>query len=95
MKPNLYALDEPFVRATTSTDPSAREKIPAKVLETAEIPDVPSANCCFAQLLNPKGLEVDYFVSHWWGHPFERTVQALTNFAEEVRRVSLVLGTNF
>ena len=52
---------------------------PAKA---ARIPEVPTEDCCFAQLLNPRGLEVDYFVSHWWGHPFEQTVNALSNFAE-------------
>ena len=75
-EPNLYALDRPFVRATTSADASARSHIPAAVLDAAEIPGVPAENCCFAQLVNPQGLDVDYFVSHWWGHPLERTLQA-------------------
>ena len=74
--PNLYALDRPFVRATTSADASARSKIPCAVLDAAEIPSAPAEDCCFAQLLNPEGLDVDYFVSHWWGHPLERTLQA-------------------
>ena len=76
MTQNLYGLDWPFVRATTSADRSTRNEIPAAVLETAEIPDVPDENCCFAQLLNPEGLDVDFFVSHWWGHPFEQTIKA-------------------
>ena len=54
------------------------------VLQAAGIPACPADDCSFAQLLNPDGLEVDYFVSHWWGHPFERTVQALENFAKSV-----------
>ena len=76
MTPNLYALDKPFVRATTSADASARSEIPRAVLDAAEIPSAPAEDCCFAQLLNPEGLDVDYFVSHWWGHPLERTLQA-------------------
>lgn len=84
MIPNLYSMDKSFVQATTHTDINKREQIPEEVLKTAGIPGVPKHNCCFAQLMNPKGLEVDYFVSHFWGHPFQRTVQALSNFAEEV-----------
>lgn len=84
MQPNLYAMNAFLVQATTSEDPSAREKIPKEILRMAEIPGVPPADCCFAQLLNPEGLDVDFFVSHYWGHAFSRTVQALTNFAEEV-----------
>merc|ERR1719161_333040 len=88
MNPNLYALDRPFVRATSSADASARSHIPAAVLNAAEIPGVPAENSCFAQLLNPKGVDVDYFVSHWWGHPLERTIKALTNFAKaEYKRI--------
>ena len=84
MEPNLYAIDRFLVKPTTSAGANAREGIPEAVLQDAEIPAKPAADCCFSQLLNPDGLEVDYFVSHWWGHPFERTVQALSNFAETV-----------
>ena len=66
----------PFVKPTTSADPSARSAIPAAVLEAAEIPAAPAEDCSFAQLLNPEGVDVDFFVSHWWGHPFEQTLQA-------------------
>ena len=58
MTPNLYALDGPVVRATTSADASARSAIPAAVLDAAEIPGAPAENCCFAQLLNPGGLDL-------------------------------------
>ena len=90
MQPNLYALDKEFVKPTTkkkpatSSDANARSEIKDSVLQAAGIPASPAKECCFAQLLNPDGLEVDYFVSHWWGHPFERTVQALDNFAKFV-----------
>ena len=82
--PNLYAIDRPFVQATTSPDASARKDIPAKVLAAGNIPDAPEFACCFSQLLNPDGLVVDVFVSHWWGHPFEHTVRALSIFADSV-----------
>ena len=84
MAPNLYALDAPFVRATTSADPAARDGIPQEVLEAARVPPRPQEACCYAQLLNPDGLAVDVFVSHFWGHPFQRTVAALTRLAEDV-----------
>ena len=82
MQPNLYALDKEFVKPTTkkkpatSSDANARSEIKDSVLRAAEIPASPAEDRCFAQLLNPDGREVDYFVSHWWGHPFERTIKA-------------------
>ena len=84
MEANLYALDKLLVRATTSFDPGSRANIPAEVLGAVGIPSVPKHDCCFSQVLNPNGLAVDVFVSHFWGHPFERTVYALTNFAATV-----------
>jgi len=86
MTPNLYSMNESFVQATTATDRSKRNEIPEEVLKIIGVPSAPKATCCFAQLINPDGLEVDYFVSHYWGHPFERTVLALSNFAEGVYR---------
>jgi len=84
MNPNLYSMDESFVQATTSTDVRARDSITDDVLEIIGVPEAPNETCCYAQLINPQGLEVDYFVSHYWGHEFERTVKALSNFAEGV-----------
>jgi len=85
---NLYAMDEPFVRETTRAGPNTRRSIPKEVLHIAEIPKSPEYDCCFAQLLNPEGLDVDYFISHWWGHNFRRTVEALIKFAgKEYRKI--------
>jgi len=84
MAPNFYAVDEFFVQDTTSADARRRKDITQEVLKSAEVPNAPKANCCFAQLLNPEGLQTDYFVSHYWGRPFGRTVLALSNFAEGV-----------
>ena len=78
---NLYSIDEYFVKPTTNRVRSARDGIPEAVLEAAEVPAAPGSNCCFSQLLNPEGLRVDYFVSHFWGHSFQKTVKALSNFA--------------
>jgi len=84
MMPNLYAMNEFFVMETTRADPNTRNGIPQEVLEAAGVPEAPETNCSFAQLLNPEGVEVDYFVSHYWGHPLTQTVQSLSNFAESV-----------
>jgi len=84
MIPNLYSMDKSFVQATTSTDGKARDSIADDVLEIIGVPNAPAETCCYAQLINPQGLEVDYFISHYWGHEFERTVTALSNFAEQV-----------
>lgn len=40
----------------------------------------PKRSCCFAELVNPAGLQCDYFVSHSWGHPFVSSVATLSNF---------------
>ncbi|CAK9026198.1 unnamed protein product [Durusdinium trenchii] len=37
----------------------------------------------FSELLNPHGLMVHSFVSHYWGHIFEKTIAALRLWAEE------------
>eukprot|EP00971_Amphidinium_carterae_P137466 2724234-Amphidinium_carterae.1 len=43
----------------------------------------PSAHdCSFAELLNPEGVQVHIFVSHYWGHPFSSTVRCLRHAAE-------------
>ena len=34
--------------------------------------------------MNPHGLDVDVFVSHYWAHPFARTHSALSNYAESI-----------
>jgi len=67
MTPNLYAVENFFALLdTTSADVSKRKYIAQEVLTVAEVSGVTEANCCFAQLLNPGGLETDYLVSHYW-----------------------------
>ena len=84
MKTNLYAYNTEFVQPLTDSDAAARAHIPAEVLEAARVPGVPQHKCCFSQLLNPDGVEVDVFISHYWAHDFARTVQALCHYAEAV-----------
>lgn len=52
------------------------------MLETEDIPALPKESCSFSQLLNPEGLEVDYFVSLFWGHIFQQTISVLPKFTE-------------
>jgi len=81
---NLYAIDEHFVMPTTSHDGHLRDKIPKAVLEAAGVPDVPMNDVCYSQMVNPNGICVDYFVSHWWGNDYDDTERCLTNFAKAV-----------
>lgn len=84
MKTNLYAMDQAFVQATTNKNEAARVNIPEDVLTLSGIPSKPKEDISFSQLINPDGLEVDYYVSHAWAHPFEKTMKALTHFAEGI-----------
>jgi len=68
--PNLYTIDKSFVQKKTSADTRMREGIPENVLKTAGVPSAPVENSLFAQLLNPEGQTVDYFISHAWGNEF-------------------------
>ena len=33
--------------------------------------------------MNPGGVDVDFFVSHYWGHNFRSTLSSLEKFAEK------------
>jgi len=81
---NMYALNDYFVSPTTSCNKELRNKIPNGVLKAAGVPEPPPEDVSFAEMINPEGLQVDYFVSHWWGHDFEKTVACLSKFAKEV-----------
>merc|ERR1740124_1497072 len=85
MTPDSHSMDEFFIKPVTDTRDRLRDRIPEDVLNIANIPSAPDEEtCCFAQLMNPDGLEADYAVTHTWWHPFERTVRSLSNFAEGV-----------
>eukprot|EP00438_Fugacium_kawagutii_P020060 Skav201040 [mRNA] locus=scaffold3386:239568:241443:+ [translate_table: standard] len=74
--PNLYALDT-FV-VTPMSRPGmceAREHDPRQTIAKA------TGKSSFSELVNPWGLWVHCFVSHFWGHDFSRTVAALELWA--------------
>eukprot|EP00435_Cladocopium_sp_Y103_P009775 s4213_g2.t1 len=75
--PNLYALD------TFVVTPMSKPGI-CGAREHDEQHTVAEAHGClsFSQLVNPFGLFVHCFVSHFWGHDFTSTVTALDLWAE-------------
>ena len=74
---NLYAMDT-FV-VTPMSQPG---KCDARDQDSANV--VPEANeeMSFSEVVNPYGLIVHCFVSHFWGHLFSQTVAALRRWAE-------------
>ena len=74
---NLYAMDT-FV-VTPMSQPG---KCDARDQDSANV--VPDANdkMSFSEVVNPHGLIVHCFVSHFWGHLFSQTVAALRPWAE-------------
>ena len=74
---NLYAMDT-FV-VTPMSQPG---KCDARDQDSANV--VPEANeeMSFSEMVNPHGLIVHCFVSHFWGHLFSQTVTALRRWAE-------------
>ncbi|CAK9055335.1 unnamed protein product [Durusdinium trenchii] len=70
--PNLYAFDT-FVVTPMSTPGhcAAREQDAQQTIPCA------TRASSFSELLNPYGLYVHSFVSHYWGHLFSSTVRAL------------------
>ena len=74
---NLYAMDT-FV-VTPMSQPGecdARDQDSANVVPEAD------ENMSFSEVVNPHGLIVHCFVSHFWGHLFSQTVTALRRWAE-------------
>ena len=74
---NLYAMNT-FV-VTPMSQPG---KCDARDEDSANV--VPAANekMSFSEVINPHGLIVHCFVSHFWGHLFSQTVTALRRWAE-------------
>ena len=74
---NLYAMDTFVV-----TPMSKPGKCDARDQDSANV--VPEANekMSFSEVVNPYGLIVHCFVSHFWGHLFGQTVTALRRWAE-------------
>eukprot|EP00927_Polykrikos_kofoidii_P028408 TRINITY_DN24817_c0_g1_i1.p1 TRINITY_DN24817_c0_g1~~TRINITY_DN24817_c0_g1_i1.p1 ORF type:complete len:702 (-),score=86.59 TRINITY_DN24817_c0_g1_i1:141-2093(-) len=79
MKTDLYALNRFFISPVTATDPILRGNLKPTLVSDLSIP-VPPVACSYSQLLNPRGMTIQIFISHYWGHEFRRTVDALTNY---------------
>ena len=74
--PNLYALDTFVVTPITRPGPcEAREHAQGTIAEATHMKS-------FSELVNPNGLIVHCFVSHFWGHDFKETVRALDFWAD-------------
>ncbi|CAE8597730.1 unnamed protein product [Polarella glacialis] len=71
---NMYALDKLIVRPVTSL--SDHGSLPKDLKVRACQPE-PTHDCSYAELVNPTGLPVHFFVSHFWGHLFRDTMRAL------------------
>ena len=82
--PNMYVLNESFVSPTTSHNRELREEIPNVVLEAAGVPEAPLEDLSYSEMVNPEGVQIDYFVLHWWGHSYRKIVASLTKFAKEI-----------
>ncbi|CAK9046130.1 unnamed protein product [Durusdinium trenchii] len=76
--PNLYALDT-FV-VTPMSKPGTCAAREQDVHQT--IPCATGASS-FSELVNPNGLYVHCFVSHFWGHLFSSTLKALDIWAQD------------
>lgn len=74
---NLYALDRFVVTPITQVGESD-----ARVKATDRVPRA-LRQCSYAELLNPQGRTLHYFVSHWWGHTFAKTMEALSHWAKQ------------
>ncbi|CAJ1413994.1 unnamed protein product [Effrenium voratum] len=80
MATNLYALNQWVIMPGTCPN---SEELPEELRRSAGMP-VAQHESSFAELMNPDGLGVDYFVSHFWGHPFKDTCAALRSWSSQV-----------
>ena len=74
---NLYAMDS-FV-VTPMSRPGSCD---ARDQDSANVVPLANEEMSFSELVNPSGLIVHCFVSHFWGHLFSQTVTALRRWAE-------------
>lgn len=77
---NLYSFNQFFVKPVTTPISSAPPLVPEKVRRLACIPDA-SHGTSYSELVNVAGVVVDYFVSHFWGHYWPDTFEALNKWA--------------
>eukprot|EP00401_Gymnodinium_catenatum_P039979 CAMPEP_0117564738 /NCGR_PEP_ID=MMETSP0784-20121206/56196_1 /TAXON_ID=39447 /ORGANISM="" /LENGTH=428 /DNA_ID=CAMNT_0005362487 /DNA_START=50 /DNA_END=1333 /DNA_ORIENTATION=+ len=79
MQEDLYALDR-FVVAPGTNPQNASEDLWSRLYAMSQLRR-PSHVCSYAELVNPAGVHVDFFLSHYWGHLFACTIAALTSHA--------------
>ena len=75
--PNLYAMDT-FV-VTPMSQPG---RCAARDQDSGNVVPQTYEKMSFSEVVNPHGLIVHCFVSHFWGHLFSQTVTALRRWAE-------------
>ena len=75
--PNLYAMDT-FV-VTPMSQPG---RCAARDQDSGNVVPPTYEKMSFSEVVNPHGLIVHCFVSHFWGHLFSQTVTALRRWAE-------------
>eukprot|EP00927_Polykrikos_kofoidii_P028103 TRINITY_DN24597_c0_g1_i1.p1 TRINITY_DN24597_c0_g1~~TRINITY_DN24597_c0_g1_i1.p1 ORF type:complete len:1111 (-),score=211.21 TRINITY_DN24597_c0_g1_i1:233-3565(-) len=85
LQTNLYALDRFVIRPVTDTDQTIKETVPQQMREAARLPDA-TRKCSYSELVNPTGVSVDFFVSHWWGHSFVDTMLAIQKWANRAHQ---------
>ena len=75
--PNLYAMDTYVV-----TPMSQPGRCAARDQDSGNVVPPTYEKTSFSEVVNPHGLIVHCFVSHFWGHLFSQTVTALRRWAE-------------
>jgi len=75
--PNLYAMDTYVV-----TPMSQPGRCAARDQDSGNVVPQTYEQMSFSEVVNPHGLIVHCFVSHFWGHLFSQTVTALRRWAE-------------
>lgn len=83
MQANLYALDRFVIRPVTAADCRLWQELPSTSLRYIGLSEVAEHPCSYSEMINPEGETVDFFVSHFWGHEFCRTLVALGRCATE------------
>jgi len=81
LQPNLYAVDRFIIRSVTTPEPNG-PTVPPRLCTIAHIP-IAAHKCSYSELVNPDGVCIDFFVSHWWGHPFAETIASLHCWAQQ------------
>lgn len=72
----MYAIDRYIVKPLTLPGPS-----PARAQDAQGCVPQSTCKCSYAELVNPHGCYVHYFVSHTWAHGFRETTRALRRWA--------------